>query len=83
MAYFSERVGRRLILSIGAYISIRAPTTIVFRIDRWYKGLIRLHDFSKETENHLGQISKILLELNLIFEKRNFNVGVNPRPSEE
>ena len=70
-------------LIIGANISIRTPAAIILWIDRRHEGLIRVHDFSQEAENHLRQISKILSELGLILKKRNFDVGVNPRLSEE
>ena len=53
------------------------------RVDRRQERLIWIHGFSQETENDLGQIPEMLLELGFIFEKRNFNIGVDPCPSEE
>jgi hypothetical protein len=81
---FENRLGfLREVILIRAYISISTSATIVLRIDRWHKWLIRVHDFSQEAENDLSQIPKILFELGFVFKKRNFNVGVNPCPSEE
>jgi hypothetical protein len=73
----------KIILCVGADISIYASTAIALRIDRWEEGLIRIHNFSQQAENHLSQIPELLLELGFIFEKWNFNVGADPCPSEE
>ena len=56
---------------------------MVLRIDRGHESLIRIHDLSQKTENNLAQIAEMLVELGFIFEKRNFNVGIDPRLSKE